>query len=163
MAISGARTFGFHIDTAVALPHTGSPTFDATTVWHDGVEIVTFNDFGREEVDAHTGLYIVRKMAAGAWTFPVNINFRPLSGAKRDTWNAAVKAGVAVSYRWIEDRNNSASATNVQVVGAFLPTKMMLGASEFGGIVNLQVTCNPAGEEPYVVVTGGSAISYGDT
>lgn len=163
MAISGARAFGFWIDTAVALPHTGSPTFDATTVWHDGVETVTFEGFNRREVEARTGLYMVNKMAAGEYMFPVTIQFRPLSGAKRDTWNAAVKAGVAVSYKFIEDRNNAAAATNIQIVGAFLPSQLILSAGTFGGIVDLSITCQPAGEEPYVIITGGSAVSHGNT
>ena len=163
MAISGARAFGFWIDPAVSLHDSGSPTFDSTTVWHDGVETVTFEGFNRRDVESRTGNYAVNKMTPGEYSFPVVIQLRPLSGAKRDAWNAAVKAGTAVTYRFIEDRNSAASATNIQIQGAIILPTLLLAATEFGGIVNQSITCNPGGEEPYVTITGGSAVNYGDT
>jgi hypothetical protein len=163
MAISGARAFGFWIDFAEPLPHTGSPTFDASTVWHDGVETVTFEGFKRDEIDSTTGVSITKTIAPGAYMLPVAIKFRPLAGANRDAWNAAVKAGAAVSYKFIEDRNNVASATNLQIVGCFLPTQMLMNATAFGGIVESTITCQPSGAEPHAIVTGGAAVAFGDT
>lgn len=152
------RPIEFSIDFSTDGFDTGSPTYTDRAS-----EIHTVNISGtRDEVEATTGEYLVKKIEPGAWDFGVEVQFR-VTAAFRTLWNNAVIAGTACSYRYLEDTNNAASATNMQTEGQFVPLEMMFGKSDHGGIVEKTMTLKPGGSEPYIKITDAAAVYAGKT
>lgn len=153
---------GFAMDFSTAAWDTGSPTF---TEYASHFEVVSIAGMGRAEINANTADYVVDKMAAGAWQFPLELNIRPNTGAFRKSWNAAVSAATAVAWRLKEDVSAAAGDDAIWIYGAFLPTRMVGLGAAFGGIVESgTVTFQPAGSEPYIKITYSAGdVYYGKT
>lgn len=135
-----------------------------TTAWHNSAENFSPSGFGRAELEANTIDYIVERMAAGAWQLAVSCKLRPATIAMLTAWDAAVIAGAAISYRWIMQRGIAISATNIAFQGSVLPTKMLLGQSNFAGLTETDMTLQPSGVTPYVGVEYSTGVftNYGD-
>lgn len=164
--IAKPRALGLDFTTGTGIWDSVAATY---TEEADHFEIINIAGFARAEIQANTADYVVDKMAAGAWQFPIELNVRPAAGAAgatfRKAWNAAVSAAVAIPYRLKEDVNAAAADASIWIYGAFLPTKMLSLGAAFGGIVETgTVTFSPAGSEPYIKITYTAGdVYYGKT